>query len=89
MYALAEGADLVARHHAVGLGHFRRQRDHGNGEGDAAAGVLFRIGGQHRGHESAFDGNPGGRAEKPADRTADGGAGCTADDHAPDAHAPI
>ena len=89
MDAFAKGADLVTRDLAVGLGHFRRQRNDGNGEGDTAAGILFGIGRKDRRHKAPLDGDPGGSAEEPADRSADGGAGSTADDHAPDAHAPI
>jgi hypothetical protein len=35
---LAKGRDLVARHLPVGLGHFRAQCDHRDGEGDRAFG---------------------------------------------------
>ena len=89
MDALTKGGDLVAGDHAVDLRHLRRQRDHRDGEGDAAPAVRTAGLGPRRRDDATLDGDAGGGADKRADRPAEGGAGSAADDHAPDAHAPI
>ena len=56
---LLEGAHLVLRDDAVGLGHLGRQRDHRDREGHLAA--QFRIAGENGAHGLDDIGNAGRR----------------------------
>ena len=84
MENLAEGGDLVAGDHAVGLGHFGAQGDHADGEGDFA-GPAFIVAVNLAGSVTV-DGVAGDRAQKRAERSAKRETGRPANDFAPNAH---
>ena len=77
-----KSGNFITRHNAIGLGHFRRKRDHRNGEGNTLCGLRVRT----RWHKFGLDRMPSRRAKQSANRPAKGKPRSATNNDAPNAH---